>query len=239
MAVISGRQNGFSLIELAVVLVIVGLLVGGGIAALDATQTQTKRSDQKNQLARVKEALYGYAMVNGRLPCPDTNGNGLENDTSTGCEANDNQGALPSATLGLSRRDSWGHPLYYAVTLAYAGDPEEENPDTSAFTFEDDGSFTVFDDHDPGIREVVAEDVPAIVLSFAAQGGQVWTDTGFVCPGTGAGFSDNEIDNCDEDGFFIDAGFSSAESGQRFDDMVTWLSDPVLKSRMVDAGKLP
>lgn len=220
-------------------LVIVGLLVGGGIAALDATQTQAKRSDQERQLKRVEQALYGYAMINGRLPCADTDGNGQENSTGDACETGADQGALPTATLGLPGGDAWGYPLYYAVTLDYAGDPEDTSPETSAFTFDDDGGLSIFDDHDPATRNPVAEDVPAVVVSFAAQGGQAWTDSGFVCPGAGTGFSDNEIDNCDGDGIFVDAGYSTAESGERFDDMVMWLSDPVLKSRMVDAAKLP
>jgi hypothetical protein len=208
-------------------------------AALDATQIQSKRSDQKRQFTRVEQALHGYAMINGQLPCADTDGNGLENRTGGDCESGADQGALPTATLGLSRRDAWGHPLYYAVTPGYAGDPEDSAPETSAFTFDDDGTLDIFDDHDPATRNPVAQEVPAVVVSFAAQGGQVWTDSGFVCPGAGTGFSDNEIDNCDGDDFFVDAGYSSAESGERFDDMIIWLSDPVLKSRMVDAAKLP
>ena len=65
-------QRGFSLIELAVVLVIVGLLVGGGIAALNSATQQTRRIEAERQLIHVRDALYGYAMSEGRLPCPDT-----------------------------------------------------------------------------------------------------------------------------------------------------------------------
>ncbi len=78
------RNSGFSLIELAVVLVIIGLLVGGGIAALDTTIEQSNRSQQRKHLDVVRDALYGFSMSNGRLPCPDasTPRNGRENTTS-------------------------------------------------------------------------------------------------------------------------------------------------------------
>ena len=107
------RVGGFSLIELAVVLVIIGLLLGGAIAAIDATQTQTRRSQQADQLEDVRDALHGYAMVNGHLPCPDD----LDDDTSPDPDGNEdrdpgsdecdsNTGALPWKDLGLGRSDA-------------------------------------------------------------------------------------------------------------------------------------
>lgn len=242
----SHRQAGFSLIELAVVLVIIGLLVGGGIAALNATTEQTRRAEQRRQLEHVRQALYGFAMSRGRLPCADsdTPPDGRENYDGSSCESGAAQGALPWLTLGLGRQDAWGHPLYYSVTTNpggsiedYADDPGA--PGASSFDLDDEANRDIED----GDGDLLAEDVPAVVVSFGPQGGQVWTSSGFQCPGDGApaaGFSAAETENCDGDQTFADAGYRAADDPDgRFDDMLIWVPNAVLKARMVDAGRLP
>lgn len=250
----SRRHSGFSLIELAVVLVIIGLLVGGGIAAVEVTRTQALRSEQEQQLERVRTALHGFAMSAGRLPCPDGPDDGGHEDFDTGDgECRDSlvsediaRGRLPWEDLRLARRDAWGNPLLYAVTAEYADAPDGADPestDQSSFILESDGNLAIDDDHDETISMTIAEKSPAVVVSFGPQGRQVWQDSGYTCPGDGVparGFSRNETENCGGDrNRFVDAGFSRADSGSRFDDMLLWLSDPALKARMVQAGKLP
>ena len=64
------RDFGFTLIELAMVLFIVSLLIGGLLMPL-AAQTEIRgRQETDRALANIREALIGYAVVNGRLPCP-------------------------------------------------------------------------------------------------------------------------------------------------------------------------
>lgn len=238
------RQAGFSLIELAVVLVIIGLLVGGGIAALDATTEQTRRADQRRQLEHVREALYGFAMSRGRLPCADTDGDGLENYDGASCEAGAVFGGLPWVDLGVGRRSAWGDPLYYAVTTNtsgtiedYADDPA---PTDSTFALDAQANLDIYDDPPGAGGALIAEDVPAVVVSFGPQGSQVWTAGGRVCPGSAAGFSAAEQENCDDDTSFVDAGYRTpGDTEGRFDDLLMWLPDPVLKARMVEAGRLP
>ena len=62
--------KGFTLAELAVVLVIVGLLLGGLMVPLSTQMDNRYRSDTVKALADIREALIGFAIVNGRLPCP-------------------------------------------------------------------------------------------------------------------------------------------------------------------------
>lgn len=229
----SRRHSGFSLIELAVVLVIIGLLVGGGITALEATQMQTLRSDQQRQLERVRTALYGFAMSKGRLPCPaDLDDDGEEGGECSGAAADSIVGGrLPWADLGLGRRDSWGSPLRYAVTAEYA---------QSSHTLDSEGEIVVHNDHDGSIT--IANNVPAVVVSFGPQGAQAWDALPCSVTSPPAGFSADEAENCDEDDddVFVDAGYREANtSGGRFDDMLIWLTDSVFKARMVQAEKLP
>ncbi len=72
------RSNGFTLIEMAVVLLIIGLLLGGVLAPLSTQIDNDRRKETSNTLKQISDALLGYAVANVRLPCPDTNGDGLE-----------------------------------------------------------------------------------------------------------------------------------------------------------------
>ena len=68
------RQDGFTLTELAVVLIIVGLLLGGLFVPLSAQTDMKSRSDNSKSLADIRDALIGFAIINGRLPCPADRG---------------------------------------------------------------------------------------------------------------------------------------------------------------------
>ena len=140
----ASTQKGFSLIEIAVVLIIAGLALGAGLAAL-GPQIQIRRySETDKQLQEASELIMAFAMVNRRLPCPATAAsNGRESfcTAATGgcveafvppvatagsdrgrCAATPNTGFLPAATLGLGGQradgsvvDAWAQPIRYVV----------------------------------------------------------------------------------------------------------------------------
>lgn len=125
------KQQGFTLIEIAIVLLIVTILLGYTVA-LFPIQQELKQYRQSNaEVDEIIDALIAFAQVNGRLPCPDTSGDlhsanpntsgpgvldGNEDfedliDNSDGTTAvTDNLpddckaffGFLPSATLGMN-----------------------------------------------------------------------------------------------------------------------------------------
>ena len=64
----SSSRKGFTLIELAFVLVIVGLLLGLGAQLIPMLVTQNKLSDDRTRVKEAKTALIGYALATGRLP---------------------------------------------------------------------------------------------------------------------------------------------------------------------------
>jgi prepilin-type N-terminal cleavage/methylation domain-containing protein len=66
----SAKANGFTLIELAIVLFIVALLLGGMLVPFSAQQEIHGRQETDRALATIREALLGFALINGRLPCP-------------------------------------------------------------------------------------------------------------------------------------------------------------------------
>jgi len=72
-------QPGFTLAELAIVTAIVALLLGGMMAMVSAQTDQRNWNDTQSRLEAARDAILGYAIVNGRLPCP-------ANSTSAGAE---------------------------------------------------------------------------------------------------------------------------------------------------------
>lgn len=122
------RQRGFSLIEIALVLVIVGLALGGIMSALGPQLENRKVGETQERIKQASEAIMAFAMVNRRLPCPATAASAGIEVVSAGpagtrgeC-ANPNGGFVPARTLGLGEQgpdglmqDAWGFGIRYAV----------------------------------------------------------------------------------------------------------------------------
>ena len=135
-------QSGFTLVEIAIVLLIVTILLGYTVALFPQQQRLKQYRAVEHEMDRVIEAIIGFAQVNGRLPCPALpNSAGIEDfdDDATlpdGCGAYG--GFVPVNTLGLDGRlnedslllDPWGNPYRYYVTYRdFNGD------DLSDFTY--------------------------------------------------------------------------------------------------------
>lgn len=67
-------QHGFTLIEVAIVLLIVTILLGYTVAMYPVQQELKQYRQLRSDMDQIIEHLIGYAQVNGRLPCPDTTG---------------------------------------------------------------------------------------------------------------------------------------------------------------------
>lgn len=120
--------RGFTLTELAIVVMVLALLLGGLTLTL-STQTQLRRvEDTQRVLETAKEALAGFAMTHGRFPCPadPTIATGAANagveQLTAGAPPQPcvtQFGALPWVTLGIAETDAWGHRLSYRVSSAF------------------------------------------------------------------------------------------------------------------------
>ena len=102
---------GFTLIEMAVVLVIVGIIISIVATVLPSLIRSSKVKKARAILEEVDYAIQGYVTANGRLPFAD-NGTTGEEDSATPTYF----GNLPYVTLGLSSGDdAWGNRLKYGV----------------------------------------------------------------------------------------------------------------------------
>ena len=57
------HQAGFTLVEMAIVLMIVGLLLGGLLVPLSAQMEQRNVTETRKQLDEIQQALIGYAST--------------------------------------------------------------------------------------------------------------------------------------------------------------------------------
>jgi prepilin-type N-terminal cleavage/methylation domain-containing protein len=133
------KQQGFTLIELAVVMTVVGLLVGTMVSMFQPYMEQVRINTTQKKLENISSALAVFAQKYGRLPCPaepnstdsssppygyprNSNSDGMGYATNT-CGAGavtsaNNKGMVPFKALGLSEEnvtDSYGNLITYAV----------------------------------------------------------------------------------------------------------------------------
>ena len=60
-------ESGFSLIEMAMVLVIIGTLMGGVLVAVSQTTENSRRATARNQLREIETALSRIEIYGGRM----------------------------------------------------------------------------------------------------------------------------------------------------------------------------
>jgi prepilin-type N-terminal cleavage/methylation domain-containing protein len=90
------RQRGFSFIEISVALVLLGMLSAMAAQIIPAMRRSSLNEQTLRNLGHVQNSLQAFAAIHGRLPCADTNGDGLENATPSCATV----GAVPYLTLG-------------------------------------------------------------------------------------------------------------------------------------------
>ena len=238
-------QNGFTLVEMAIVLAIMALILGTGLTMISVQQDQQKIKSTNTSLSDAREALIGYALLQTppHLPCPDrTSGSvganvandGVEDRTAGSCDVA--EGNLPWVTLGLTPQiDSWSNRLRYRVSTTFSNS-------TTGMLLTSTGDINVRDDASVNI---IATGIPAIILSHGKNGLGAVNTAGSTNPAPPASNID-ELANTDNTVNFVSHSLtpegarsqSNAAVGY-FDDQLTWISPYILFNRMVQAGKLP
>lgn len=232
---------GFSLIEMAMVLIIMTLVLGGLLMPLSAQIDVRRTSETQQTLENIKEALVGYAMshrdttVNARpyLPCPDiaaplagfTHNDGQEDRAAAGnCAAP--TGNLPWATLGAGNADAWGNRFHYRITSAFSDS-------ANGFTSATPGDIDVCSS--PACTSELADNAAAVIVSYGKNGRGALNSNGTVYQ---APTSADEMENTNNDTTYVSRTPTSPGANE-FDDLLAWLSPNALFGRICPNGGCP
>ncbi len=136
-------HQGFSLIELSMVLIIIGLIVGAGFTIWRSSIDSTRLSTTKTNLDNIKTSVINFAIANGRLPCSDTtippNNTGISNPNNPGaCVCANPPCYVPYQTLQLQLprgKDSFGNVFRYDISYDTAGGAQGGLTNTTQDTF--------------------------------------------------------------------------------------------------------
>ena len=250
------QRTGFSLVELAIVLVVASLLATSLFAPLAAQYESRRIAETQRSLNEVRDALLGFAIAFGRLPCPAAgSATGIEVGGGTGACASGGSGAasgyVPAITLGLSPSDdqgylldAWGGRLRYAVSFGPAAAP-------SAFT-DSNGmrNYWAAQGTPPAASLQICNSAASIARAGAANANcaaasALTQNAVAIVHSTGkhsgaAARGPDAAANRDGDRVFVahDAR-NAAGSGGEFDDLLLWLPPSILYNRLVAAGRLP
>jgi prepilin-type N-terminal cleavage/methylation domain-containing protein len=136
------KLKGFTLIEMAIALVIFSLMIGAVLGVGNAQIASSRISSTKQKQEAIKFALINYIARNNRLPCPAVAGlapvavgYGIEDNPALGCfNTNINvagtvaTGIVPWISLGLTDEtatDGYYHRYSYQVVLTATSTTQE------------------------------------------------------------------------------------------------------------------
>jgi prepilin-type N-terminal cleavage/methylation domain-containing protein len=228
------QKTGFTLVEMAVVLAIVGLMLGGLLVPISAQMDQKNYSKTQQDMGEIREALIGYGLSHGYLPCPAISFSDGAEDRKADGTCNTRAGFLPWAELGVPKLDSWGHLYRYSVRLTYADSSTKISLISSG-----DITLRTRDSTNNLVNLSNAGAIPAVVVSFGKNGVYGFSDDG-VQVGNSSTTNTDEVTNGSGSTSFVSRNYTDVTTGGgEFDDLVIWISPNVYFNRMIAAGQLP
>jgi prepilin-type N-terminal cleavage/methylation domain-containing protein len=247
-------QRGFTLVEMAIVLVIFGLLLAALLVPLQAQRDLALQTETNNTLNVARKALLGFAQTQGRLPCPATNNGTAAFPDDTGNASPNASGVcaqqvgfLPAATLGIQPTDAqgfavdgWNNRIRYAVNQA-----DNAGAANADFTIADGMANQGIANLQPNLR--VCSTSTGITASRCTGGTEVnflinnavavIYSTG-VTGAQGSVGRPDELANLDGNTVFVSHEERGNDPNGEFDHLVVWISPFVLYNAMIEAGQL-
>jgi len=239
------KIKGFTLLEMAVVIVIMGIIMAGFVLPMlgqikvrSQLLELQKYKETKHTLEEIKAALLGYVAVVGMFPCPDTQNtddpvkpyvpDGLQD---SGCDSNALEGYIPWQTLGLVKgNDVWGNTIRYSINKNYAKIISQSNSDAISPFFEirNEKQTTTLSASSNGA-------IVAVIFSCGKNGKPDLgnnRDTKADCK--------NPVSNLTTTDFYVQdtRNYSTLkEIPTDFDDVLTWISKYQIINQLTNAGK--
>jgi prepilin-type N-terminal cleavage/methylation domain-containing protein len=256
-------ERGFSLIEVAVVLVIVAILLASVTVPL-ASQIQSRRTEETRKiLDESKDALLGFVISNGRFPCPAApNATGIESfcvaasgacastptPQSHGNCSNFYDGFLPGSTLGLAGldeqgylRDAWGtekNRIRYVLhdtssPIPHVLSAEDGMRQATLANLGSTAKSYLFVCSD-GVGVTATNCGTSRMLTDKAPALVFSLGANAVAGGTGI----DESKNIDGNIVFV-SHTPTVGGANEFDDVITWIPIAVVLNKMLTAGRMP
>ena len=254
------KSLGFTLVELSIVLIIIALIAGSGLALLNAQIDSQRQSATRVKQDGIRTALTTFISRNNRLPCPaDTTlavgdpNYGVEAATPGTCTGITSSGVAPAVvvtgiipwvSLGIgddATIDGYNDRFTYQVVASATN----LNPQTIAgmrgyITLHSSGPGTLgvppagnqINDCSGGLTFNPCAAV-AVVLSTGKDGFGAYMVGGGQKSTTGAGA--DELANTDNDSKFVRKDFSDA-AGNPFDDVLLTLTPSDLLTPLTQSG---
>ena len=247
------RARGFTLAELTVVFLIVSIMLATAMYTLSAQTEQRNFEETRRRLEAARELLLGFAVANGRLPCPAT-------AASTGTEAittppncdSPYGGFLPSKAIGFQVTntaglaiDAWQNPIRYVVS--HAAPTGCAATSTAPHFTNATNPRTIGISCRPNALGA-AHRSPATVTNLVCDANTTVTNQNVVVAivystgknGTTGGTGTNEARNLDNNALFVSRPPDALQAvGGEFDDQMTWIAVGEFYGKLIAAGVLP
>lgn len=239
------NYGGFTLVEMAIVLVILGFVLSALLLPLQAQRELVFQAQTQTTLENARRAILGFAQQQGRLPCPATAASNGISLPLAGGTCNQQVGFLPAVTLGIQPTDTqgfaldgWNNRIQYAVTQI-----DNTNLVNSDFTTTNGMSNVGIANLQPNLRVCsTSTGATGTRCSGGVEANYLINNAVAVIYSTGAtgaqalGGAD-EAANLDNNPIFVNHDPTST-AGVEFDHIVTWISPFVLYNAMIQAGQL-
>ena len=123
------RRAGFTLLEMSIVLAIIAVVMGSGLAMFSASLDRRQLQETNTKLAALRNAILNYRIIYNRLPCPADltlayasnyfgveapNTNGVTNNCTTGASYHIGTG-VRGATGTLPTANFFNTSVHYLV----------------------------------------------------------------------------------------------------------------------------
>lgn len=223
MVYMKAQKRGFTLLEMSIVITIIAVLAGGGVAVFIVSLQRYQLQDTYDKLHALQDALFQYRIAFNRLPCPgdvtlspDDQNFGIEAENKGTCDGSPSSnfsitsagvedpymGMVPTKTLRLPDDyafDGWGRRIMYAVS----GNMTEDNAFTTINANDTTDRVTVNDASGNPKTTVAAY----VLISFGANGHGGYPRVGGTARVNAASINADELENCDCDSNALATGF--------------------------------
>ncbi|WP_435641449.1 type II secretion system protein [Micavibrio aeruginosavorus] len=220
------NQSGFSLIEIAIGMAVIGLIASALIQAYKIYRVEHERTQERIVQEKITTALATYLQQNNRYPCPASltqtpNTTGFGRAPATCNTGTFVTGALPVVDLNLPFdmvEDEYGNKLTYVVTAGMT-DRTTFNSTMPAialqgFALDNDGKVTT---------TLTTKNLPFIIVGHGPDMKGSYRTSGTAVNVACGSAADSE--NCDGDATFNARPYSpmaNVNNANHFDDMLIY-----------------